>query len=279
MRKETQIDVVGQAYKQFRACTTLASKQHYLARMQALAMDLQKELFQETMKQIPSTVILTNGDTAAHIQSDTKRSREADKDKKPVVRRAAISSREFATLAAKADEPKKPIRRTQNGPGVKPFVRSRKPVKEAPKELLEGFWHDPSTKESRKDTNDLPRVELCAMAKSYPGKDAVVTMMAGVQAAAKQNRFKGWSTCRICGEKNGSTEYVLGNVRWPDGLMHYVTAHNVVLTGAFVQFLIGRVPSRTKMKIQKEIGPLGKIRVRAGEQDYKRISYDAFTAK
>ena len=49
MRKETQIDVIGNAYKQFRASTTLVEKQNYLARVQALAMDLQKELFQATM--------------------------------------------------------------------------------------------------------------------------------------------------------------------------------------------------------------------------------------
>ncbi len=39
----------------------------------------------------------------------------------------------------------------------------------------------------------------------------------------------GYSTCRICGEQNGNGELTDGEHQWPEGLVHYVTDHNVSL--------------------------------------------------
>jgi hypothetical protein len=44
-----------------------------------------------------------------------------------------------------------------------------------------------------------------------------------------RNRYKGWSTCRVCGEKNGSSEYVHKNHLVPEGFLHYSAVHKLPL--------------------------------------------------
>lgn len=38
---------------------------------------------------------------------------------------------------------------------------------------------------------------------------------------------KGFSICRICGQLNGSSEFVLKNMVVPEGLKHYIVDHRV----------------------------------------------------
>ncbi|QXV73974.1 hypothetical protein [Rhizobium phage RHEph12] len=249
MRKETQVDVIGNAYKQFRASTTLVEKQNYLARVQALAMDLQKELFQDTMKHIPSNVILTNGDTAAHIQSGTKLSREKDAAK--IVKKPRSSANKLVVEGGKTV--------------LKPVAK--KPVKEEPKDYLEGFWYD---RAYRKETLGLPQVEQCTRSRSYAGKSDVTTLIGAAQVKARVNHYKGWSTCRLCGEKNGSKEYSLNGFRWPEGLIHYVDAHNVLVTGEFMNFLLKTVGKKAIKLLEKHPSD---IMVR---KDYKAMAFGKY---
>lgn len=58
------------------------------------------------------------------------------------------------------------------------------------------------------------------------------------EKTAKVTRFRGWSICRICGDKNGSAEFSSGRWRWPSGLRHYVEEHNVEPSDEFVTFII-----------------------------------------
>lgn len=46
--------------------------------------------------------------------------------------------------------------------------------------------------------------------------------------------YMGFSTCRLCGERNGSIELTDGQFIWPEGLAHYVEAHGVRLPARFV---------------------------------------------
>ena len=46
--------------------------------------------------------------------------------------------------------------------------------------------------------------------------------------------FLGRSTCRICGENNGSVEYTDGTYVWPEGLAHYIDEHAVRLPDALI---------------------------------------------
>lgn len=48
-----------------------------------------------------------------------------------------------------------------------------------------------------------------------------------VETAAREIAYRGWSTCRICGQKNGSTSFVFQGFEWPNGYGHYFEAHGV----------------------------------------------------
>lgn len=47
--------------------------------------------------------------------------------------------------------------------------------------------------------------------------------------------YMGFSTCRLCGERNGSAELTDGKFIWPEGLVHYVEAHGVRLPVRFLE--------------------------------------------
>lgn len=53
--------------------------------------------------------------------------------------------------------------------------------------------------------------------------------------------YMGWSTCRICGCKNGSAELSDGRYVWPEGLSHYVREHYVKLSEEFTQHVIDKL--------------------------------------
>lgn len=50
----------------------------------------------------------------------------------------------------------------------------------------------------------------------------------------------GNSHCRICGVSNGSLELTDGTYYWPEGLAHYVDAHNVRLPEEFLEHVRAR---------------------------------------
>jgi hypothetical protein len=51
-------------------------------------------------------------------------------------------------------------------------------------------------------------------------------------------RYRGLSRCRFCEKHNGSAEYTDGVYVWPEGLAHYVLAHDVRLPGEFVSHVV-----------------------------------------
>lgn len=53
-------------------------------------------------------------------------------------------------------------------------------------------------------------------------------------------RYKGSSTCRCCGNTNGSGDYKSDGWVWPEGLHHYIAKHNVRPSLAFQEFILGR---------------------------------------
>lgn len=42
-------------------------------------------------------------------------------------------------------------------------------------------------------------------------------------------RWRGVSSCRICGKYNGTTTLGYPQLEWPEGLVHYIRDHNVRL--------------------------------------------------
>jgi hypothetical protein len=67
-------------------------------------------------------------------------------------------------------------------------------------------------------------------------------------------KYRGYSYCRFhCGisdEKMGFREYTDGEWVWPEGLIHYVRSHNVILPEEFIAAAISR---RRKEKIDETI--------------------------
>jgi hypothetical protein len=57
-------------------------------------------------------------------------------------------------------------------------------------------------------------------------RDLLVTAL---ENGARVRFFMGYSTCRICGHLNGTSELTDGEHQWPEGLVHYIKDHNVSL--------------------------------------------------
>lgn len=93
----------------------------------------------------------------------------------------------------------------------------------------EGFW-----KEGEDSALPMPR----ARARSWRGQGAFLTCLETAEIDAHAVHYRGWSTCRICGAHNGSSEFRLGNWVWPSGFRHYVEVHNVRPSLAFQEFII-----------------------------------------
>jgi len=51
--------------------------------------------------------------------------------------------------------------------------------------------------------------------------------------------YAGYSPCRLCGLPNGCAERSDGVFVWPEGLAHYVDAHDVRLPDDFVEHALG----------------------------------------
>ncbi len=107
-----------------------------------------------------------------------------------------------------------------------------KPIEEgSPGRLLrEGFWKPD-------DHSYLPLPQPSEFA--WRGKSDFLVSLSRVEAKAKQVSYRGWSTCRICKEPNGSREFRHEGWAWPQGYRHYVEEHNVRPSLAFHEFIVG----------------------------------------
>jgi len=64
--------------------------------------------------------------------------------------------------------------------------------------------------------------------------------------------YKGWSNCRICGERNGSDEFKYKGWIWPSGFYHYIEDHLIGAPTAFIKFIIKEAHSK---EVQKFLEP------------------------
>lgn len=58
-----------------------------------------------------------------------------------------------------------------------------------------------------------------------------------LESAPILRAWYGFSTCRLCGKPNGSSERGDGQYHWPDGLAHYVRDHSVLLPRKFIDHI------------------------------------------
>lgn len=97
----------------------------------------------------------------------------------------------------------------------------------------EGFWW---SEHARNLPKPVPNE------KSWRGQRAFIVALFKLERKVRKKNppgaTKGWSNCRLCGCKNGSTTFEWGGWAWPDGLSHYVEAHNVRPSLAFQEFVL-----------------------------------------
>lgn len=53
--------------------------------------------------------------------------------------------------------------------------------------------------------------------------------------------YKGWSTCRLCGIMNGSTDLTDGKYLWPQGYSHYIREHKIRPPQIFIDWALSRL--------------------------------------
>lgn len=92
----------------------------------------------------------------------------------------------------------------------------------------EGFWQ--SAEEPH-----LPAPQPEAL--PWEGQGVFVQALSKVQASRTPRAYRGVSQCRLCGCANGHLEFALFGYVWPQGLMHYVTDHNVKPSSDFRDFI------------------------------------------
>jgi len=128
-------------------------------------------------------------------------------------------------------------------------------MKDRPMINKEGFWwstHEPH----------LPKP--IALSYKWTGRKEFLRALSQIESSienyslGKVNHQKGSSRCRLCEEHpmNGSAEYelnCLGNTwRWPEGLRHYVSVHNVRPSLAFQEFILTVFSASTVVKVKKK---------------------------
>lgn len=110
---------------------------------------------------------------------------------------------------------------------------------------VEGFW-----KKKEKSNSPLPWPK--ANSKPWPGQKQFLKAFkkAPFRIAA---RYKGFAACRLCGKGLGSCDTVLNvkgktkSFHWtvPEGYLHYVTAHNVKPSAAFIKRILTYLPKKS----------------------------------
>lgn len=101
------------------------------------------------------------------------------------------------------------------------------------KRQVEGYWN---TKD-----NDYPQYPMPVRHNKKWKKSEFLVHLKVVQndldGKTSQGFMKGWSTCRVCQAKCGSSEFARGKYDWPDGLVHYITKHGVKPSDDFIEFI------------------------------------------
>jgi hypothetical protein len=110
----------------------------------------------------------------------------------------------------------------------------------------EGYWYSRFTPEY-----PMPEVQD----KPWRGKKTFIDKLISLQARVANKSlcsedidcrvilYRGWSTCRICDKRNGSSEFSVMlrsesvNWIWPVGYLHYIESHNVKPSPEFIHFV------------------------------------------
>jgi len=71
----------------------------------------------------------------------------------------------------------------------------------------------------------------------WTSSGAFVKRLDALEASAPRVTYRGFSNCRLCGQRNGHEAFRLDVWEWPSGLRHYVAEHHVRPSVDFEQFV------------------------------------------
>ena len=98
----------------------------------------------------------------------------------------------------------------------------------------EGFWRE----DYEGGNKNLPMPQ----AAKWPKRKEFLTRLRAIESTLGARDYKGWSTCRCCGQKNGSADFKLtyAGQTWvcPAGFIHYLEDHRVRPSIAFEEFIV-----------------------------------------
>ena len=107
------------------------------------------------------------------------------------------------------------------------FVQTRMAV-----QTKEGFWRKNDEQES-----DLPSPVPSDVPVDSTFLASLMSVQNRLRSSFQFRDYDGRSKCRLCGQQNGSGEYVTQKFVWPEGYLHYMRVHNVSPNPEFVWYI------------------------------------------
>ena len=98
----------------------------------------------------------------------------------------------------------------------------------------EGYWYSED-----KENINYPKPESTKDKGWKKRKQFFLNHLARVESSpfTHSRHFKGWSNCRLCDERCGSSTFYYKGWEWPSGLSHYIEDHNVKPSQHFIDFM------------------------------------------
>lgn len=112
---------------------------------------------------------------------------------------------------------------------------------------LHVFWPDPLRQEGfwceKEEKNNLFK-EYPYPKENQMKKEDLADFLNKLDKVEKKSptfRYMGYSTCRICEQRNGTQTYYTDLFAWPEGYKHYIKDHGVQPSAAFVLHIRGLI--------------------------------------
>jgi hypothetical protein len=97
----------------------------------------------------------------------------------------------------------------------------------------EGFW--------RTRYDELSELPWPAAEESWQGRSRFLEALSKKEKLATRIAYRGYSSCRLCGCRNGFESLRLAEWEWPAGFRHYIEQHFVRPSQEFTTFIMGTV--------------------------------------
>lgn len=101
----------------------------------------------------------------------------------------------------------------------------------------EGFWCGANEQFSLFKNEPFPQANKMSQEET----DQFLLLLTEFESKTPFFKCMGYSTCRICGQNNGTSTYYTDLFAWPNGYKHYIQEHGVRPSAAFVLHIRGLI--------------------------------------